>query len=164
VLISFQKPQLVDLTNDGQLSATPGFCSFATTAQLHHFPPTRFRLSRSRRNWLGGYGKALLKSKRLLISPAWGDIQFHQILYKIKNWLPSDLSRALDPTTDPDWQARLFPYQCPFEAYPVFYRHIRSSLAATSVVEPGFLVERFDSCTRSRQPWLSLSETYALKY
>ena len=35
---------------------------------------------------------------------------------------------------------------------PAGYRHIRSRLAATSVVPLGFLVGRFGSCTRSRQP------------
>jgi hypothetical protein len=56
-VISFQKAQRVELTNDGQLSATHGFRSFPTSAQLHHFPFTRLRLSRSRRIWLGDYGK-----------------------------------------------------------------------------------------------------------
>jgi hypothetical protein len=56
-VISFQKAQLVDLTNDGQVSATDSFHSFATSAQLHHFPSTRLRPSRSCRVWLGHYGK-----------------------------------------------------------------------------------------------------------
>jgi hypothetical protein len=55
--ISFQGAQLVDLTNDSHRSATYGFHSFAATAQLHHFPSTRFRLSHSSRIWLGDYAK-----------------------------------------------------------------------------------------------------------
>src|ERR1700730_153925 len=57
-MISFQKAHLVDLTNDGPLSATHGFHSFVTSAQLHHFPYTRLRLSRSGRIWLGDYGNS----------------------------------------------------------------------------------------------------------
>jgi hypothetical protein len=52
-VISLRKAQLVDLTNDGQLSAAPGFHSFATTARLHHLSSTRFHLSDSSRIWLG---------------------------------------------------------------------------------------------------------------
>jgi hypothetical protein len=67
---------------------------------------------------------------------------------------PSESSRAL---VDPATEQRLirkgrFPYQCPFDACRALYRHIRSRLAATSVVAPDFLAGRFDPCTRSRQP------------
>jgi hypothetical protein len=55
-VISFQKVQLVDLTNDGQPDVVRGSHSFATTAQLHHFPSTRLRPSRSCRVWLDDYG------------------------------------------------------------------------------------------------------------
>ena len=55
--VTLSRKQLLELTDDGQLFATHVFHSFATSTQLHHFPSTRLRLSRSRRVWLGDYGK-----------------------------------------------------------------------------------------------------------